>query len=63
MSSFPLYGQIRQTFNRYFRYFPQKIGVDISCKLSPVEVICMNCQNLLSWKNKEVQHISICRSL
>ena len=28
--------------------FPLKIGIDISCKLSPQETICMKCQSLFS---------------
>ena len=31
--------------------FSQKIGFDISCKMSPVETICMKCQILFTWKN------------
>ena len=37
---------------KYFSYFSQKTGFDISCKLSPVETICMKCQVLFigdSW--------------
>ena len=30
----------------------QKTGFEISCKLSPLETICMKCQNLFSGKNK-----------
>ena len=37
----------------YFFYFFQKTGSDISCKLSPVETICMKCQNLFSGENKK----------
>ena len=33
-----------------FFYFSQKIGFDISCKLSPEETICMMCQSLFFWK-------------
>ena len=33
--------------------FSQKIGSYISCKLSPEETVCMKCQILLSWINKE----------
>ena len=32
--------------------FSQKTGFDISCKLSPLETICMKCQILFSGKNK-----------
>ena len=35
-----------------FSYFSKKTGFDSSCKLSPMETICMKCQILLSWKNK-----------
>ena len=42
-------------FNRlilkYFSYLSQKIGIDISCKLSPEEIICMKGQSLFSGKN------------
>ena len=33
--------------------FTQKTGFDISCKLSLLEIVCMNCQNLFSKKNKK----------
>ena len=33
--------------------FFKKTGYDISCKLSPVETICIKCQNLFSKKNKK----------
>ena len=36
-----------------FLLAPEKKGFDISCKLSPEETICMECQNLLSGKNKK----------
>ena len=38
---------------KYFSYFPQETGFDISCKLSPLETICMKCQTLFSGKNKK----------
>ena len=38
---------------KYFSYFYQKTGFDISCKLSPVETICMKCQSLFSEKDKK----------
>ena len=41
-----------------FSYFSQKTGFYISCKLSPLETICMKCQNLISGENKK--NISIC---
>ena len=36
-----------------FSYFSQKIGSDISSKLSPEETICMKCQSLFSGENKK----------
>ena len=38
---------------KYFSYFSQKTGFEISCKLSPLETICMNCQILFPQKNKK----------
>ena len=38
---------------KFFSYFFQKTGFDISCKLSPMETICMKSQFLFSVKNKE----------
>ena len=37
---------------KYFSYFSQKTGFDISCK-SPKETICMKCRILFSVKNKK----------
>ena len=45
---------------KFFLFF-QKTGFGISCKLSPLETICMKCQILFSWKNKK--NISKCRLL
>ena len=42
---------------KYFSYFSQKIGFDISCKLSPEETICMKHQSLFSGKNKKISSI------
>ena len=42
----------RQHFKIFFLLF-QKTGFEFSCKLSPMETICMKCQNLFSWKNKK----------
>ena len=33
-----------------FSYFSQKTGLDISCRLSPLETTCMMCANLFCWK-------------
>ena len=56
-------------------FFPKKTGCDISCKLSPMETICMKfkscflgkleaicmkCQNLSSGKNKKKYQFVIC---
>ena len=38
---------------KYFFYFTQKTGFAISCKLSPLETVCMKCQILFCGKNKE----------
>ena len=38
---------------RDFTYFFQEIGFDISCKLSPLETICMKCQSLFSGEKKK----------
>ena len=38
---------------KYFSQFSLKSGFDISCKLSPMETICMKCQILFSGKNKK----------
>ena len=37
----------------FFCFFSQKIGFDISYKLSPLEIICTKCQNLFSRENKK----------
>ena len=50
-----------KTHQWYFSYFSQKTGFDICCKLSPLEPICMKCQNLFFVKNKK--NISICHLL
>ena len=41
---------------KYFFLFSQKTGLDISCKLSPMETICMKCQILFSWKRKKTKY-------
>ena len=38
---------------KYVSYFSHKTGFDISCKLSPLETICMKCQILFSGKIKK----------
>ena len=37
----------------FFSYISQQIGFDMSCKPSPLETLCMECQILFSEKNKE----------
>ena len=45
---------IQQTTNWwYFSWFSQETGFNISCKMSPLETICMKCQILFSDKNKK----------
>ena len=46
-----------------FSYFPHKTSFDVSCKLSPLETICMKCQNLFSRKNKKKNHQLMCHLL
>ena len=41
-----------------FSYFSQNTSFGISCKLSPLETVCMKYQNLFSGKNKK--NMSIC---
>ena len=36
----------------FYYYFPQEVGFDISCKLSPEETICMNYHSLFSGEKK-----------
>ena len=42
---------------KLFSYFHQKTGCDITCKLSPLETICMKCQILFSGKRHEIMPI------
>ena len=39
----------------YIPYFTKKIGFEISCKLSPLETICMNGQILFSGQHKKTR--------
>ena len=45
----------------HFLISSHRIGLNISCKLSPQEIICMKYQSLVSGKDKN--HISKCRLL
>ena len=38
---------------KYFSYGYQKTGFDISCKLTPKEIICIKHQSLFSGENKK----------
>ena len=48
----------RRHFGIFFSSFSQKTGFDIPCKLSPMETICMKCQNLFSVENKIIINLS-----
>ena len=37
---------VKVTADDILKYFPKKIGFDISCKLSPWETICIKCKHL-----------------
>ena len=51
---YPLWVNInRLQIGDIFLIFFQKTWFDISCKLSPLEIICMKCESLFSWKNKK----------
>ena len=43
----------KSTDNKMNFFFPKETDFDISCKLSPMETICMKCQGLCSGKNKK----------
>ena len=43
----------RRHFEIFFSDFSQKTVFDTSCKLSPLETICMKCRILFSGKNKK----------
>ena len=38
---------------KYFSYFSQKTELDISCRSSSMETICMKCQILISGEHKK----------
>ena len=42
---------------KYFSYFSQKTGFDVSCKLSPLETICMGCQICFLRKIRKISPI------
>ena len=53
---------MRKIFNRrhseiIFLFFSKQTGFDITCKLSPMETVCMKCQILFSRKNKNKKTI------
>ena len=45
---------------QHIEIFSQETGFDISCKLSPVETICMKCQILFPGKYKKKYHPISC---
>ena len=50
-----------KNFSRQFKifsYFSQKTGFGISCKVSPLETLCMICQIMFSEKNKKNINLS-----
>ena len=50
-------------FSIFFFFFFQKISFDMSCKLSPLETVCMKCQSLFSWTNKYFKMSAECFTL
>ena len=43
----------------FFFFFFQIIGFDISCRLSPKEIVCMKCLSLFSGKIRKIfQNVS-----
>ena len=44
---------------RRFSYFPQKTGSDITCRLSPMETICIKYQKTVKFSGKNKKNISI----
>ena len=46
---------------KYFYYFSQQAGFDFSCKLSPLETVCMKSQILFLGKIRKLS--SVCRLL
>ena len=59
MSELPLMLRVITSADNILKYFYlfQKIGFDISCKLSPLEMICMKYQSLFSWQNKKILNL------
>ena len=45
---------------KYFSYFSLETGFNTSCKLSPMERICMKCRILFSGQNKKTIIFVIC---
>ena len=48
-----LFYSYQTTFALFFLYFSKAEGFDIAWKLSPMEIICMECQILFSGKRKQ----------
>ena len=53
----------RQHIEIFFFYFSQKTRFDSSCKLSPMEAVCMNSQILFFEKNKKIFQYVVCRKV
>ena len=45
--------RLTEFFFFFFSYFSQKTGFNISCKMSPLETICMKCNILFPGKIKK----------
>ena len=48
----------KNSSRQHFSHFSQKIGFDVSYKLSPKETVDLKCQMLFSGKNKENINLS-----
>ena len=60
----PLWANSADGIFKYFSYVSQKTGFDSSCKLSPMETVCMKCQILFSGEKKNnKKNISKCHLL
>ena len=51
---------VKISVNDILKYFSKKIGFGISCKLSPMETVCMTFQILFSRKNKKKLSLFCC---
>ena len=44
----------------FFFFFLSETGFDISCKMSPLQLICMKCHILFSRENKKTFQYAVC---